>query len=209
MSPAGRLHDDDFHEALAYLDGNLDEERMIQFERRLAAEAELAASFERLAGIDDLARTLAPEEPEASAGSPWKWLALAAALLAIASVAVMLWEPGASPPEIDATAVARSPGAVAYHFSLGLEAAQLPEGLGFRGPDGEEGALAPEAWLALLQETEEARAEAAFESAGAALTAGFFALTFRADRDVWAVALRVDGAGSPARIYPGDVGSPG
>lgn len=104
------LRPEDMGIAIAWLDGELPEAEAQRFERRLAAEPELARAVESFASTDDLlrwraARGSATTHPVRSARRPWIPVLLAAAAAAFVVVALALRRDGARELDFDVALV--------------------------------------------------------------------------------------------------------
>jgi len=200
------LPDDELALCVAYLDGLLPQEQQLDFERRLAADPELAARVRRLLETDELLREAAhrtqQQTERARRRTPWVWaFALAAAAGLLIWAAASLLAPRGEPSFVAALAVSHE-GArewVQSHEQLaGLSTAGLES---LRGGAAESN-VTPERFLELASEVERAQLRRSLDAAApAALEAGYFVVPLRLAERSEVVVVALTAPGRAERIY--------
>lgn len=207
------LPDEELALCVAYLDGLLPVEQQLEFERRLAAEPELAARVRRLLETDELLREATHQAQQQTdrvrRRAPWVWafaLATAAGLLIWAAASSVARREA---PLFVAALASSHEGArewVEAHEQLaGLSTAGLES---LRGGAAESN-VAPERFVELASDVERAQLRRSLEAPPPALEAGYFVVPLRLVERSEVVVAALTAPGRAERLYEGADLAPG
>lgn len=203
------VQEEDLLRIIDYLDGRLSSNEMMEFEARLADDAELEACFVSFEEMDQLQRDVErlralKKKPRLSLLTPRTWVAAAALLLlSLGLYKGNLWSWFESPLADEPTGVQLAilpsgPDAESYHRSLGVvveDGPELPESWSaVRGP-GAQGRPDREYydWIAPAQAE---RLATAFETGPVLEPLEYFTIAVRPEEESSAIVLLLDSQGS-------------
>lgn len=208
------LPDDELALCVAYLDGLLSTEQQLEFERRLAAEPELAARVRRLLETDELLREATQrtqlQTERVRRRTPWVWafaLAAAAGLLIWAAASIVA--PREEPLFLAALAPSHE-GAREWVQEREQLAGLATPGLESPRGDAADPNVTPERFVELASELERAELLRSLQAPSpAALEAGYFVLPLRLVESSDVVVAALSAPGRAERIYEGEGLAPG
>jgi hypothetical protein len=206
------LSESDVVAVMAYVGGDMTEAEQLAFERRLAADAQLARTVESCLDLDGLlsarpwpART---SEPAAVLRSPWaarlrRW-APALAAVALVALGLRLFWPGVGSPATARIGLLPSHATLA-EFSQSheeLRGLKPPASDDLRGGPGTKANVTAEEYLAKAKPLEEAAARRAFEPQASELSATFFQIVLELPESSHVLVVGLPDVGVPIQLHP-------